>query len=76
MTTLLVTHPAGLDHIQLSFQDSTQELNDFLSSTRTFDLKQRVAASINPRSSDHVDGSSWTSETSAPIARATSNNDW
>ncbi|MDQ0624996.1 pyrroloquinoline quinone biosynthesis protein PqqE [Paraburkholderia graminis] len=37
---------AGLDHIQLSFQDSTQELNDFLSSTRTFDLKQRVAASI------------------------------
>ena len=37
---------AGLDHIQLSFQDSTQELNDFLSSTRTFDLKQRVAGSI------------------------------
>ncbi|SAL04446.1 pyrroloquinoline quinone biosynthesis protein PqqE [Caballeronia calidae] len=37
---------AGLDHIQLSFQDSTQQLNDFLSSTRTFDLKKRVAASI------------------------------
>jgi pyrroloquinoline quinone biosynthesis protein E len=37
---------AGLDHIQLSFQDSTQELNDFLSSTRTFELKKRVAASI------------------------------
>ncbi|WP_206995513.1 pyrroloquinoline quinone biosynthesis protein PqqE [Trinickia mobilis] len=37
---------AGLDHIQLSFQDSTQALNDFLSSTRTFDLKQRTAASI------------------------------
>jgi pyrroloquinoline quinone biosynthesis protein E len=37
---------AGLDHIQLSFQDSTQELNDFLSSTRTFDLKNRVAKSI------------------------------
>ncbi|MDR5807380.1 pyrroloquinoline quinone biosynthesis protein PqqE [Caballeronia sp. LZ019] len=34
---------AGLDHIQLSFQDSTQELNDFLSSTKTFDLKKRVA---------------------------------
>jgi pyrroloquinoline quinone biosynthesis protein E len=33
----------GLDHIQLSFQDSTRELNDFLSSTRTFDLKQKVA---------------------------------
>jgi len=37
---------AGLDHIQLSFQDSTRELNDFLSSTRTFDLKQRVARTI------------------------------
>ena len=37
---------AGLDHIQLSFQDSTKELNDFLSSTRTFDLKSKVAALI------------------------------
>jgi pyrroloquinoline quinone biosynthesis protein E len=36
----------GLDHIQLSFQDSTRELNDFLSHTRTFDLKQRVAGLI------------------------------
>ena len=36
----------GLDHIQLSFQDSTKELNDFLSSTRTFDLKQKVAKLI------------------------------
>lgn len=34
---------AGLDHIQVSFQDSTREMNDFLSSTRTFDLKRRVA---------------------------------
>ncbi len=34
---------AGLDHIQLSFQDSTQEMNDFLSSTKTFALKKRVA---------------------------------
>ena len=34
---------AGLDHIQLSFQDSTRELNDFLSHTRTFDLKLKVA---------------------------------
>ncbi len=33
----------GLDHIQLSFQDSTREINDFLSSTKTFDLKRRVA---------------------------------
>ncbi|RIX73947.1 pyrroloquinoline quinone biosynthesis protein PqqE [Acidovorax cavernicola] len=37
---------AGLDHIQLSFQDSSRELNDFLSSTKTFDLKQRVARII------------------------------
>ena len=37
---------SGLDHIQLSFQDSTRELNDFLSHTRTFDLKQRVARMI------------------------------
>ena len=37
---------AGLDHIQLSFQDSTRELNDFLSSTKTFELKSRVAALI------------------------------
>ena len=36
----------GLDHIQLSFQDSTREMNDFLSSTRTFDLKSRVARLI------------------------------
>jgi pyrroloquinoline quinone biosynthesis protein E len=37
---------AGLDHIQLSFQDSTRQMNDFLSSTRTFDLKSKVAALI------------------------------
>jgi pyrroloquinoline quinone biosynthesis protein E len=37
---------AGLDHIQLSFQDSTREMNDFLSSTRTFDLKRRAADMI------------------------------
>jgi pyrroloquinoline quinone biosynthesis protein E len=37
---------AGLDHIQLSFQDSTREMNDFLSSTRTFGLKSAVAALI------------------------------
>jgi pyrroloquinoline quinone biosynthesis protein E len=34
---------AGLDHVQLSFQDSTKELNDFLSHTKTFDLKRRTA---------------------------------
>ena len=37
---------AGLDHIQLSFQDSTREVNDFLSSTRTFDLKRKAAGLI------------------------------
>jgi pyrroloquinoline quinone biosynthesis protein E len=37
---------AGLDHIQLSFQDSTRALNDFLSSTRTFEAKARAAALI------------------------------
>src|ERR1700728_3898570 len=37
---------AGLGHIQLSFQDSTREMNDFLSSTRTFELKSKVAALI------------------------------
>ena len=37
---------AGLDHIQLSFQDSTRELNDFISSTRTFELKNKVAGII------------------------------
>lgn len=37
---------AGLDHIQLSFQDSTRQLNDFLSSTRTFELKAKVAELI------------------------------
>ncbi|MBG6079313.1 pyrroloquinoline quinone biosynthesis protein E [Rubrivivax gelatinosus] len=37
---------AGLDHVQLSFQDSTRETNDFLSHTKTFELKQRVAETI------------------------------
>jgi pyrroloquinoline quinone biosynthesis protein E len=37
---------AGLDHIQLSFQDSTRELNDFLSHTRTFELKTRIVKLI------------------------------
>jgi len=45
---------AGLDHIQLSFQDSTRELNDFLASTRTFDLKAKAAALIK-RYPDHFE---------------------
>ena len=40
---------AGLDHIQLSFQDSTREINDFLTHTRTFELKQRVGEMIKAR---------------------------
>ncbi|WP_424191909.1 pyrroloquinoline quinone biosynthesis protein PqqE [Ampullimonas aquatilis] len=45
-TRIAALKEAGLDHIQLSFQDSTKELNDFLSSTKTFDLKKKVAALI------------------------------
>ena len=37
---------AGLDHVQLSFQDSTRQLNDFLSHTKTFELKRKVARII------------------------------
>ncbi len=37
---------AGLDHVQLSFQDSTREMNDFLSHTKTFALKNKVAKFI------------------------------
>ncbi len=36
----------GLGQIQLSFQDSTREMNDFLSSTKTFELKSKVAKLI------------------------------
>jgi pyrroloquinoline quinone biosynthesis protein E len=45
-TRIKALKEAGLDHIQLSFQDSTRQMNDFLSSTRTFDLKSKVAALI------------------------------
>jgi pyrroloquinoline quinone biosynthesis protein E len=45
-TRIAALKKAGLDHIQLSFQDSTREMNDFLSSTKTFELKLRVAALI------------------------------
>ena len=45
-TRIAALKAAGLDHIQLSFQDSSKQLNDFLSSTRTFDLKSKVAALI------------------------------
>lgn len=42
----LALKAAGLDHVQLSFQDSTRELNDFLSHTKTFQLKQEVGETI------------------------------
>src|SRR3984957_13502414 len=45
-TRMRALKEAGLDHVQLSFQDSTRELIDFMSSTRTFDLKRRVATLI------------------------------
>ena len=45
---------AGLDHIQLSFQDSTREVNDFLGSTRTFDLKREAARLIHKYGFDMV----------------------
>jgi pyrroloquinoline quinone biosynthesis protein E len=45
-TRIRALKSAGLDHIQLSFQDSSPQMNDFLSSTRTFDLKSKVAALI------------------------------
>jgi pyrroloquinoline quinone biosynthesis protein E len=45
-TRISALKKAGLDHIQLSFQDSTKQMNDFLSSTRTFELKSKVAALI------------------------------
>src|SRR5712671_485172 len=45
-TRIAALKAAGLDHIQLSFQDSSKQMNDFLSSTRTFDLKSKVAALI------------------------------
>jgi pyrroloquinoline quinone biosynthesis protein E len=37
---------AGLDHVQLSFQDAIPELNDALGGARTFELKVRVAEII------------------------------
>jgi len=43
---LVALKEAGLDHIQLSFQDSSREMNDFLSSTKTFGLKLKVAELI------------------------------
>lgn len=51
---IAVLKEAGLDHIQLSFQDSTREVNDFLSSSRTFDLKREAARLIHKYDFDMV----------------------
>jgi PqqA peptide cyclase len=37
---------AGLDHIQISFQASSQELNDFLGGTNTFERKLEMARAV------------------------------
>src|SRR5690606_31488984 len=36
----------GLDHIQLSMHDITEEINNFITNTKTFQLKKKVAAMI------------------------------
>jgi pyrroloquinoline quinone biosynthesis protein E len=36
----------GLDHIQLSMHDVTEDINNFITNTKTFQLKQKVAAMI------------------------------
>jgi pyrroloquinoline quinone biosynthesis protein E len=37
---------AGLDHIQISFQASSQELNDYLGGTHTFERKLEMARAV------------------------------
>jgi pyrroloquinoline quinone biosynthesis protein E len=37
---------AGLDHVQISFQASSQELNDYLGGTSTFERKQEMARAV------------------------------
>jgi pyrroloquinoline quinone biosynthesis protein E len=39
----------GLDHIQLSMHDITEEISNFVTDTKTFKLKQKVAAMIKDR---------------------------
>lgn len=39
-------HDGGLDHIQLSMHDITEEINNFITNTSTFKLKKKVAAMI------------------------------
>lgn len=39
-------HKAGLDHIQISFQASNEQLNDFLGGTSSFEQKKEMARRI------------------------------
>ena len=39
----------GLDHIQLSMHDITEEINNFITNTKTLKLKQKIAAMIKDR---------------------------
>ena len=41
-----VTDESGLDHIQVSFQASTQELNDLLAGTQAFEHKLAIARAV------------------------------
>lgn len=43
---LLRLKEAGLDHIQVSFQDATQAANDALSDTKTFNKKLEIATAV------------------------------
>ena len=60
----------GLDHIQLSFQDSTQELNDFLTHTKTFDLKARVMKAVRRTATRRCSTWCCTGSTSTTSARS------
>ncbi len=40
----------GLDHIQLSMHDITEEINNFITNTKTFELKKKVETRLSRRS--------------------------
>ena len=45
-TRIAAFKDGGLDHIQLSMHDITEEINNFITNTKTFALKKKVAAMI------------------------------
>jgi len=45
-TRIQALKDGGLDHIQLSMHDVTEDINNFITNTKTFQLKQKVAAMI------------------------------